>query len=62
MDATVKIEEMPLTVSCVNHGRSGTAVKTAAVVNNIMLKKNSSEKVSSNKKSPRKQIPTRGEI
>ena len=62
MDATVKIEEMPLTVSCLNHGRSGAVVKTEPVINNVILKKSSTEKVSSNKRSPRKQIPTRGEI
>ena len=62
MDATVKIEEMPLTVSCLNHGRSGAVVNTEPVVNNVILKKSSTEKVSNNKRSPRRQIPTRGEI
>ena len=65
MDATVKIEEMPLTVPCLNHGRSSTVIKTEAtevLVNNLISKKSSVEKVASNKKSPRKQIPTRGEI
>jgi len=61
MDATVKIEEMPLTVPCLNHGRNVSVVKKEPVVNNVILKKSSTEKVSSNKKSPRKQIPTRGE-
>lgn len=60
MDVTVKIEEIPLTVPCLNHGRSTAVVKTEPL-NNVMLKKSPSEKVSSNKKSPRKQIPTRGE-
>ena len=59
MDATVKIEEMPLTVPLLNHGHS-ISVKTETIVNNVILKKNSAEKVSTNKKSPRKQIPTRG--
>lgn len=60
MDVTVKIEEMPLTVPCLNHSRSPTVVKTEPV-NNVAVKKSPCEKVSSNKKSPRKQIPTRGE-
>lgn len=60
MDATVKIEEMPLTVPLFNHGHS-TIVKTDTLVNNV-LKKNSAEKASNNKKSPRKQIPTRGRL
>lgn len=58
---TVKIEEMPLKVPCINHSRSATDVKTELTSNNVVLKKNLSEKVTSNKKSPRKQIPTRGE-
>lgn len=61
MDMTVKIEEMPLKVPCINHSRSA-AVKTEPISNNVVLKKNSSEKNTSNKKSPRKQIPTRGEF
>ena len=61
MDMTVKIEEMPLKVPCINHSRSATVVKTEPISNNVVLKKNSSEKATSNKKSPRKQIPTRGE-
>lgn len=60
MDMTVKIEEMPLKVPCLNHSRSATVVKTEPL-NNVILKKSPSEKVASNKKSPRKQIPTRGE-
>ena len=58
---TVKIEEMPLKVPCINHSHSATVVKTEPISNNVVLKKNSSEKTTSNKKSPRKQIPTRGE-
>ena len=58
---TVKIEEMPLKVPCINHSRSATVAKTEPISNNVVLKKNSSEKTTSNKKSPRKQIPTRGE-
>lgn len=61
MDMTVKIEEIPLKVPCVNHSRSATDIKTELTSNNVVLKKSSSEKVASNKKSPRKQIPTRGE-
>ena len=61
MDVTVKIEEMPLKVPCINHSHSATVVKTEPVSNSLVLKKSSSEKVTSNKKSPRKQIPTRGE-
>jgi len=62
MDMTVKIEEMPLKVPCINHSRSATVVKTEPISNNVILKKSSSEKPTSNKKSPRKQIPTRGEF
>lgn len=62
MDMTVKIEEMPLKVPCINHSRSATVVKTEPIGNNVILKKSSSEKPTSNKKSPRKQIPTRGEF
>lgn len=59
MDATVKIEEMPLTVPYPNHSHSVRVVKTEPVINNVMSKKSSLEKPSMNKKSPRKQIPTR---
>lgn len=62
MDMTVKIEEMPLKVPCINHSHSATVVKTEPISNNVILKKSSSEKPTSNKKSPRKQIPTRGEF
>lgn len=58
MDVTVKIEEMPLTVPCLNHGFSSAAVKTEAL-NNVIAKRSPNEKVTSNKKSPRKQVPTR---
>ena len=58
---TVKIEEIPLKVPCINHSRSATVVKTEPISNIVVLKKSSSEKATSNKKSPRKQIPTRGE-
>ena len=60
MDITVKIEEMPLTVPCLNHSHSAPVIKTEPV-NSTMLKKSPSEKGLTNKKSPRKQIPTRGE-
>ena len=60
MDVTVKIEEMPLTVPCLNHGHSTTVVKKEPL-NNVVVKKSPNEKVTSNKKSPRKQVPTRGE-
>ena len=61
MDVTVKIEEMPLTVPCLNHGFSSAAVKTEAL-NNVIAKRSPNEKVTSNKKSPRKQVPTRGKL
>ena len=61
MDVTVKIEEMPLTVPCLNHSFSSTAVKTEAL-NNVIVKRSPNEKVTSNKKSPRKQVPTRGKF
>lgn len=59
MDATVKIEEMPLTVPFPNHSHSVSLAKEDSVANNVVLKKSCTEKASVNKKSPRKQIPTR---
>lgn len=62
MDATVKIEEMPLTVPFPNHSHSVSLAKEDSVANNVILKKTCTEKASGNKKSPRKQIPTRGKV
>ena len=62
MDATVKIEEMPLTVPFPNHSHSVNLAKEDSVANNVILKKSCTEKASVNKKSPRKQIPTRGKV
>lgn len=62
MDATVKIEEIPLTVPFPNHSHSVSLVKADSVANNVISKKSCTEKASINKKSPRKQIPTRGKV
>ena len=59
LDGTVKIEEMPLTVPCLNHVLSSPLIKQEGL-NNVSLKKSASERLSSNKKSQRKQVPARG--
>ena len=55
-DSSVKIEEVPLTVPKANHAVISKKIQN--VVPNVTIKKSSS----SNKKSPRKVIPTRGEF
>lgn len=55
-DSSVKIEEVPLTVPKANHAVIPKKIQNA--VPNAAMKKSSS----TNKKSPRKVIPTRGEL
>ena len=58
-DASVKIEEVPLTVPHLNHAISAPVIPTKPLTG-ATLKKSHSEKLNFNKKSPRKCIPTRG--